>query len=157
TSTGQGGSGTGDFDGGDFDVNQPDSGSGGGGPTLVYAHTDTTLFTLDPMSAALDLTLVGDFDCIGGAGQDTAMPDIAVNRDHQLFGISVNAVHPLTIQSGGTVHCEPEIPLNNPQGVRFYGLSFAPVGILDPAKEVLMGGNSAGELWAIDAQGNLSQ
>jgi len=31
------------------------------------------------------------------------------------------------------------------------------VGVLDPAKEVLVAGNSAGELWAVDSSGNLTQ
>src|SRR6185503_8588909 len=49
-------------------------GAGGGGSSggaggsaaapLIYAHTDTTLYTLDATSANLDLTPIGDFDCV---------------------------------------------------------------------------------------------
>lgn len=151
---GDGGSGAGPSEGGLLDQSVADVAQTG--PSLVYAHTDTTLFQLDPTSPTLALTTIGDFDCIGGSGNDTAMTDLAVDESQALWGISANAVHPLAIQ-GGAVHCAAPIALNNPKAVHFYGLSFAPAGVLDPAKEVLVGGNTAGELWAIDAQGNLSQ
>ncbi len=133
------------------------AGTGGAPPeTYIYAHTDTTLFRLDPNSPSLGLTTIGDFDCIGsGSGQDSAMTDFAVNANLDLWGISGYDVHPLTIQ-GSTVHCEPQIALQN-SDARFYGLTFAPSGVLDPSKEVLVAGNSGGELWAIDAQGGLTQ
>ncbi len=46
--------------------------------------------------------------------------------------------------------------ITNAQGVQFYALSFAPPGVLDPVKEVLVAGNTAGELWAIDDAGKLT-
>ncbi len=143
-------------DGGLFDAG---SGSGGGPPgdTILYAHTDTTLFQLDPKSPKLELTEIGDFDCIGAldAGQDPSMTDFAVDKDLNLWGISATAVHKLSIQ-GKVVHCDASIALNNPT-VSFYALTFAPAGVLDPDKEVLVAGNSTGELWAIDDKGNLAQ
>ena len=39
----------------------------------------------------------------------------------------------------------------------FYALTFAPKGTIDASNEVLVAGNTAGELWAIDAQGNVEQ
>ncbi|HVY49177.1 MAG TPA: hypothetical protein VHB21_24975 [Minicystis sp.] len=132
-------------------------GAAGGLPqdTYIYAHTDTTLYRLDPSSPSLGLTTIGDFDCIGsGSGQDSAMTDFAVNGDLQLWGISGYDVHPLTLQ-GSTVHCEPQIATDS--NARFYGLTFAPAGVLDAQKEVLVAGNSAGELWAIDDAGHLTQ
>jgi hypothetical protein len=134
----------------------PDGGAtGGGGQALIYAHDDTTLVELDPTSPTLDVTTIGTFDCIDPTGQngDTSMNDIAVDADKNLYGISAHDVHPLTIQ-GTTVHCGTQIPLAN-TNTRFYALTFAPKGVLDPAKEVLVGGNSAGELWKIDASGQL--
>jgi hypothetical protein len=161
--TGSGGSGSGlttsSNAGGGLTKGSGGAGGGNGGAppeTFIYAHTDTTLFTLDPNSPALGLTTIGDFDCIGtGQGQDSAMTDFAVNANLELWGISGYDVHPLTIQ-GSTVHCEPQIALQN-SDARFYGLTFAPIGVLDPQKEVLVAGNSGGELWAIDAQGQLTQ
>lgn len=132
------------------------SGTAGGssGPQYLYANTDKTLFKLDPSNFAL--SQIGNFDCIGYSGQDTAMTDLAVDKSGKLWGISVTAVHPLSIQ-GGTVHCGQPIQLNNPKNVKFYGLTFAPAGVLAPNKEVLVASNSAGQLWEIDQNGNLSQ
>src|SRR5262245_497141 len=45
-------------------------GGGDAGMSLIYAHTDTTLYRLDPASKALAMTSLGEFDCVGGAGQD---------------------------------------------------------------------------------------
>jgi hypothetical protein len=132
----------------------------GGGPTatLIYANDDTTLVQLDPTNPALPVTVIGDFDCInssGANGTDTSMNDIAVNAMGDLWGVSAHAVHPLTIQ-GSTVHCEPQISIQS-SSARFYALTFAPVGVLSPTAEVLVAGNSAGELWSIDSGGNITQ
>jgi len=134
-------------------------GGGGGstsGPTLLYAHTNTRLFKVDPASPTLAATPVGDFDCIGGTNQDTSMTDLAVDGKGNLWGVSQTAFYELSIQ-GSSVHCVSATPLNNPNGVKFYALTFAPKGVLDANKEVLVAGNSAGELWEIDSAGNLSQ
>jgi hypothetical protein len=147
TATGQGGDDT--FDAGASGGSDP-------GESIIYAHTDTTLFRLDAESPTLDLTLIGDFDCVGGEGQDVSMTDLAVDGEEQLWGISQGAVHPLTVEDG-VVHCGTPIPLDNPLGVRFYGLTFAPKGVLDPNKEVLVAGNTAGELWSIDEGGGLAK
>lgn len=137
-------------------VTSSGSGSGGGGSSLIYAHTDTTLYTLDPTSSQLSLTMVGDFDCVGGNNQDNAMTDVAVNQMQDIWAVSQTAVHSIQIL-GTTAHCASSIPLNNPNKVSFYALTFAPAGVLDPMKEVLVAGNTKGELWAIDGNGNLSQ
>jgi hypothetical protein len=154
TSTGGTGGGTG---GGDFDGGPTGSGGAGGSEGLpaLYAHTDSTLYQLDPANG-FAITTLGDFDCVGGAGQDIAMTDFAVDKAQTLWGISATAVHPLTVKNGVT-HCGTPTPLDNPKGVKFYGLTYAPVGVLDPNEEVLVGGNTAGELWAIDGQGKLTQ
>ena len=129
-------------------------GTGGGKPQyLIYSSTDTDLFTLDPTSADLALTHVGVFDCIGGTSGHTAMTDIAVDKSDALWGITGHDVVPLSIQ-GSTIHCGNAIQLTEGglPAPTFYALTFAPVGVLDPAKEVLVAGNSAGELWAINGQ-----
>jgi hypothetical protein len=135
------------------DTSGGNGGGGGSAPSaLVYAHTDTVLFQLDPTSPSLALTQIGTFDCVGGSGQDSAMTDLAVDKQQNLWAISDKNVYPLTVQ-GTTVHCVQTIALSNTKGVNFYGLTFAPVGVLDPAAEVLVAGNTAGELWSIDASG----
>jgi hypothetical protein len=121
---------------------------------VLYVHSNTTLYTGDP-SVTLALQQVGDFDCIGGSGEATSMTDVAVNAQGEVWAISTTRIYRLEIQ-GATVHCATSVPLDNPQDIRFYALTFAPKGVLDPQKEVLVAGNSAGELWSIDEAGNLA-
>jgi hypothetical protein len=150
------------FDAGPGTGGTSTTGTGGaGGSYLIYASTDTDLYTLDPNDPSLTLQHVGTFDCIDPVnGPHKSMVDIAIDKTDSLWGVTGHDVYPLTVQ-GTTVHCGQQIALNNPQpGMTvptFYALTFAPVGVLDPAKEVLVAGNSAGELWAIDAQGQVSQ
>lgn len=150
STTGSGGSGVGT---GGF--NATGGGSNSGGPTLLYAHTNTTLYKVDPSSPSLAATRIGDFDCIGGSNQDSSMTDLAVDRNGVLWGVSETAVYRLSIQ-GSTVHCVSTTKLVNSNNVKFYALTFAPQGVLG-SKEVLVAGNSAGELWKIDSSGNLSE
>ncbi len=127
----------------------------GGGVSAAYAHTNTTLFSFDPASPALVTTKIGDFDCIGAPGQDGSMTDLAVNQQGDLWGISGKNVYHL-VPSGGAVHCDKTIPLASTTQVKFYGLTFAPLGVIDMAKEVLVAGNTDGELWTIDPNGSLA-
>lgn len=127
-----------------------------GSSTLVYAHTDSTLFQIDPTSASPSLTQLGDFDCVGGSAEDPAMTDVAVDKDGKLWGISHTQVHQLEVVNK-VVHCAKSIVLATGLDVKFYALTFAPVGVISATEEVLVAGNTAGELWAIDAAGNLSQ
>lgn len=124
---------------------------GTGAVPIIYAHTDTQLFTLDP-TGELELKGVGTFNCVGqAAGQDAAMTDVAVGADESVWGISANYVWPLDGAS-----CAASIALNNPEDVRFYALTFAPAGVLHPTEEVLVAGNTAGELWSIDKNGTIA-
>ncbi len=141
----------------------PEAGGGGDpGPAVIYASTDTTLFKLDPSTPNLVLTEVGKFDCIGaGAGKYKAMTDIAVDKNENLWGITGHLVLPLTVQAGGVVKCGPTTVLVNGQVGQtlptFYALTFAPEDVITPGVEVLMAGDSAGQLWAIDAAGKTTQ
>ena len=85
-----------------------------------------------------------------GRGQSlvktAAMTDIAVNQNGDLWGVTGHDVYPLTVQGNNVVHCGKVIHLGA-SSPTFYALSFAPVGVIDPAKEVLVAGNTAGELW----------
>lgn len=154
-SAGLGGSTSGGGGSGGILLDAPSDGPGGGA-TLVYAHTDTTLFQIDPTAAAPELKQLGNFDCVSGNGQDPAMTDVAVNKDAKLFGISHTQVHELSV-ANQVVQCTNSISLNVGVDVKFYALTFAPVGVISPTEEVLVAGNTAGELWAIDAKGDLSQ
>lgn len=163
---GQGGAGGGQSGaGGDilFDGGVPEGGGGGGpGSNIIYASTDDTLYRLDPDAVNLPLVEIGKFDCIGSnAGQYKAMTDIAVDNKENLWGITGHVVMPLTIEAGGVIKCGAKTSLMSAQQGQslptFYALTFAPIGVIDPNVEVLMAGDSAGQLWAIDAVGNTSQ
>lgn len=135
--------------------------TGAGGATMVhaYAHTNTTLFQLDPTQATLGLTQIGDFDCIGGSGQDTSMTDLAVNDTGDLWAVSDKNFYQVTLPSGGTgpVHCTAT-PLVGTSGAYFYGLTFAPVGTISTTAEVLVAADTSGALWAIDTtNGSVTQ
>jgi hypothetical protein len=153
------GSGRSGFDGTDSDAGGPlgggnggaigSSGNGGssGGPagsTLLYAHTDTTLFQADPDDLGKPLTRIGDFDCVGKSGSGS-MTDLAVTKDGKLYGVSEGAAFPLTI-SGGTVHCDTTWSL--PQ-TKFYGLTVAPENTVSK-NEVLVAADGQGGLYEID-------
>jgi hypothetical protein len=118
----------------------------GAGVTLLYAHTDTTLFQLDPAHLDQPPQTVGDFDCVGTGQAAKTMTDLAVARDGKLYGVSEGAAFPLTIQ-GSTVHCDATWSL--PQ-TKFYGLTVAPVNTVE-ADEVLIAADGNGGLWRIDA------
>ena len=118
------------------------------------------------MAAGLPLTQIGDFDCVlkpgemATPGKVSSMTDSAIDENLAIWSVSSFAVHPITV-TGSKVHCGTPIPLTYPilmdKNKRFYSLSFAPTGVLDPAKEVLVAGNTAGELWAIDPNGKITQ
>ncbi len=129
-----------------------DAGTGGGGVSSAYAHTNTDLFRIDPSQQNLALTHIGAFDCIGtGAGQDTSMTDLAVDSTGDVWAISAHNVYKLTLPLGtGPVHCATTYSLTGVSNNTFYGLTFAPVGVIDPAKEVLVASNTAGQLWELD-------
>jgi hypothetical protein len=134
-----------------------DGGTGGSAPLTftAYAHTGTTLYKFDPNAVNATPQPVGDFDCIGGTGQDSSMTDVAANSKGDLWGISAKNVYALEVQ-GTTVHCSQTITLKNTTAI-YYGLTFAPDGWLGTG-EALVAGNTAGELWVIDtATGNAQQ
>jgi hypothetical protein len=137
-----------------------DGGTGaGGGVSSAYAQTNSTLFKLDPSSALPALTQIGDFDCIGGSGGlDTSMTDLAVDSQGNVWGVSAHHVYQLALPAGGTgtVHCASSSSLNVASNATFYGLTFAPMGVLDATKEVLVASNTAGELWQIDVSNPMS-
>jgi hypothetical protein len=149
---------------------------GDGGPSyLIYASTDTNLFSLDPTQPSLPITNLGTFDCIGAYGtpgqQSTAMTDLAVDRNQNIWGLSSYAVRQLTAEGdagadGGTVHCGPEVyvhvddPNASDAGVpwiKFEALAFAPEGVIQPGVEVLVAGDTAGQLWTVEPPSTIVQ
>jgi hypothetical protein len=93
--------------------------------------------------------VIGNYDCIGGSGQDASMLDIAVDKSGALWGVSAHNVYSLAVQ-GSTVHCASSTALSLGTGVQLGGLSLAPAGVLDPTNEVLVGADTVGSLWGIN-------
>lgn len=101
----------------------------------VYAHSATTLYKLDPDTKAV-LT-IGTFS---GCSQ---VVDIAVDKDSNIFG---------STQSGGIYRIDnTTAKCTSLGGGSFAGnsLSFVPVGVLDPAKEILVTYNG-GDYYRVD-------
>ncbi len=119
------------------------------GKTLLYAHSNTTLYQLDPQNLSAPLVTIGDFDCIGGSGEATSMTDLAVDKSGNLYAVSQIAAYPLQIQ-GSVVHCVATWKL--PSNAAFYGLTFAPENTV-ATSEILVAADSAGNIYSIDSQG----
>lgn len=134
-------------DGGQFG----DSGSKDGGPggvTTVYAHTDTTLYTLNPQTNAV--TQVGAFAGTSGSTNDTTVTDLAVDSAGDVYVNSESVIYKANVPtSPGTVQLTKIASISLKTGQKFYALAFTPAGSLDP-NEVLVGGDGYGELYSID-------
>lgn len=131
------------------------TGSGGGdAPPVIYVHTNTSLYQADPSKTDLGVVEIGPIDCIGGPNEDTSLTDLAVSATGEIWGIGKSNVYRLEVD-GAAVMCTQTIPLNNPADIRFYGLTFAPKGVIEPDAEVLIAGNTAGELWSVSDAGEL--
>jgi hypothetical protein len=123
----------------------------GPGKVIFYAHTNTTLYKVDSDDPQLGITEVGTFDCIAtdGGSLASSMTDIAVDKDGKLYGVAREYVFLDMTVSGNTVQCKgKEVRLQSIGD--FYGASMAPVGTLDPQKEVLVVADSAGDLYRVD-------
>jgi hypothetical protein len=152
-SGGSSGSGFGGNDGGsqfgDGSTVTPPGGEGGTTvTTTIYAHTDNTLYSMDPVTKAT--TLVGTFAGVGGTSTDSAVTDLAVDANGDVFVNTESVVYKAALPATmpGTVTLTKLAALQTSD--RFYALAFAPAGALDPSNETLIGGDGNGELWAID-------
>ncbi len=143
-------SGTSGSSGGSMSVlTQPDSGSSATGSgtvvTTIYADTDDSLYSLDPMTHVV--TLVGMF---AGFGSGEAATDLAVDAEGDVYINSETAVYKAVLPTGaGTVTLTNRVPITLQKDQSFYALAFAPAGVLGSG-ETLVGGDNNGELWAID-------
>jgi hypothetical protein len=122
--------------------------------TTIYAHSDDTLYSMDPQTKAT--TLIGTFSGTGGTSTDKAITDLAVDANGDVYVNTESVVYKaallykaaLPATPPGTVALTKLAALQTSN--RFYALAFAPAGALDPSAETLIGGDGSGELWAID-------
>jgi hypothetical protein len=129
-----------------------DTGLGGseGGTTVttIYANTDDSLYSLDPMNN--NVALIGLFSGLGGGSGDDSVTDCAVNAAGEVYVNSESVVYRATLPTGaGTVALTKVASIALQSSQKFYALAFAPAGVLG-ATETLVGGDGSGELWSID-------
>ena len=116
--------------------------------TLVYAHSSSVLWAVDPRTNTL--RNVGTFSFAAGAPPDHSMTDVAVDANGGLVGTTSSALYRIDTASAA---CTLIAMLPIPSGVGsagFVGLTYLPAGTLDPSSEVLVGGASNGTYWRID-------
>jgi hypothetical protein len=149
SSEGGAGSSSGGGSGGDAGSLTGDGGgsSGGNGPPLIYAHTDSELYSMDPSTH--QLTDIGPFD--DGTGNPPVITDLAVNASGDVWVNSETAVYRAAVPSGtGTVKVTLQTQLGT--STKFYALGFTPAGSLQSG-ESLVAGDSHGDLYFIDVSG----
>ncbi len=123
----------------------------GGGPALIYAHTDSELYTLDPNSHAV--TDIGPFSL--GSNTPT-ITDLAVNAKGDVWVNSETAIYTAAVPTA-----PGPVPLTLVANIAaksqyFYALGFAPANVLD-ATETLVAGDSNGALWAVATDGTTTE
>ena len=112
------------------------------GEPVVFAHSATELYKVDPKTFAV--TLVGAFKWPGGADQ---MTDIAVDRQGKMTGISFTKVYSVNSK---TAACTFLANLKGGMLTGAYnGLSYISVQGVDK-KEVLMASRENGDLFQLD-------
>ncbi len=123
------------------------SSSGGNGPTLIYAHTDTELYSMDPTSHVL--TDIGPFS--DGSGKTPTITDLAVDGEGNVWVNSESTVYKAAMPTGtGTVNITASTQLGT--STSFYALGFTPAGTLESG-ESLIAGDSKGDLYYVDQAG----
>jgi hypothetical protein len=128
------------------------AGSDGGGPALIYAHTDTELYTLDPNSH--QVTDIGPFSL---GAQTPVITDLAVDANGNVWVNSETAIYTAAVPSApGPVVLTLVANISAKSNQKFYALGFAPANVLD-ASETLVGGDSDGALWAIATNGTTTE
>ncbi len=146
---GNGDRGTTNSDGG-FNLNG-DGGSTATGASIIYAHSDTELFALDPTTKVM--TDIGPFD--DGSGTSPTITDLAVNANGDVWVNSESAIYRATVGQGSvSLTLVSKIAVSS--GQYFYALGFAPSGVLG-AQETLVAGDNYGDLYAVETNGQTTR
>ncbi|HEY3821693.1 MAG TPA: hypothetical protein VGL81_31215 [Polyangiaceae bacterium] len=120
----------------------------------IYAHSDMTLYSVDPMSKAV--TAVGPFMGTSDSSTDSVITDLAVDSNDEVYVNTESVVYKAALPAStpGTVSLTKVATIQG--SAKFYALAFAPAGALDPNSEVLVGGDSTGVLWSINTTSGAS-
>ncbi len=133
--------------------------------TTIYAHTDTELYSMDPMTHSL--TDLGTFTGTSGGYYDSTVTDLAVDAAGDIYVNTETVVYKVKlpaspgpgaqVQLTSFVNTSPGLRDGGTPAVKFYALAFAPAGAIGistlPSGETLVGGDSKGELWVIGPSG----
>jgi hypothetical protein len=106
-------------------------------PILVYAHTATTLYSVDPVSLAVQA--IGAF-----VGTSSDMYDIAVDKNGKMIGITSGTIYTIDPTNA---HCTELAPF---MGNTFNALSFISSDQLPGPDEVLVGANENADMYRVD-------
>lgn len=120
----------------------PADGTSSTDDVLVYAHTSSELFRVDPR--ALSIRSVGRF-AFAEDGQNHEMTDIAVNAAGELWGLTFDAIYRIDAM---TARCTLVSPLEG----QYNGLTFVPAGVLNPSAEVLVAVERGGAYFVVNTR-----
>lgn len=119
------------------------------GVSVIYAHTDSELYVMDPNNQAI--TDIGPFS--DGSSNTPVITDLAVNQAGAVWVCSEAALYTAKVPaSHGTVTLTKVANIALAVGQKFYALGFAPAGALDSG-ETLVAGDNKGELYAVATNG----
>ncbi len=130
------------------DAGTPDDGSGGDAsivlaPSLLVAHFESALYTLDPRSNAV--ARVGAFSFASGDIHNHVMSDLAVDAGGVVIGITRDTLYRVDPTTAACAF------LATVADDSIIGMTFASDGVIPGvAGEVLVGGSSNGTYWRID-------
>jgi len=117
--------------------------------TLVYAHSETVLYAVNPRTNAF--TRVGTFTFPSGDRNNHSMNDVAVDADGILVGNTQDALYRIDPDNARCTLIRA-LPDGN-----FVGLSYLAAGAIPgTTSEVLVGGASNGTYWRIDPATGMS-
>jgi len=112
---------------------------------LIYAHTDTELYSLDPSSNGL--ADIGPFSLANGTL--TPITDLAVDGNDDVWVCSTTAIYKAALPASGTGPVTLTLQTALTTGTKFFALGFTPGGTLQSG-ESLITGDSAGNLYYVD-------
>jgi hypothetical protein len=147
-SSSSGGGSSGTSSSGGFGGSGSGSGGSSSGSPLIYAHTDTELYSMDPTSH--QITDIGPFD--DGSGSTPTITDLAVDGNDNVWVNSESTVYKAALPSGGTGSVTITASTQLGTSTSFYALGFTPAGTLETG-ESLIAGDSKGNLYYIDQTG----
>lgn len=129
-----------------------------GGVSVIYAHTDCELYTMDPSTKKI--TDIGAFDdgtgaatACGGTGMTPVVTDLAVNSAGDVWVNTETAIYKAAVPTTpGPVKITMVASITAATGQKFYALGFAPAGVLGSG-ETLVAGDNKGELYSVESTG----